>query len=499
MSTNSPTIKQTAQSSNITHSRRLSWHERLGYGTGDVGYNFLFDMGQLYLLKFMTDGLGLNPAIGGTVFLVAKIWDGFADMAVGTWIDNKRKPGRFGRYKSFILYSVIPLALLLIANFTVPELSLTGKTIWAYVAYIIFGTVYSIGNVSYGSMVPAMTRDPQERAVLSSIRQGGSNLGLLIATVAFMPIVNIFSNQRHGYTVAVTCFAIAGVALICFMCSSVTERYTHEATSASAPSEVKVPLRTQFKLLLHNRPLIGIAFANLFSFSAFNVKLAMQVFFTQYILHDQWALSYLGLFSIGCVFPAVAVAPWLSKKIGKRNTYILGCAIWFVADAIAFFAVHSTLALVIFSCFAYFGSGLPTSLNWGMVSDCVEYGEYKSDVRNEALTYSAFTWFRKISQAAAGFIPGAVLATVGYVANAENQSEGALLGIRSLMFVYPLVMCVLTIIMMKFVYNLPDDKVRAIIKKLDDRRDGQASSAEETAPSTQAPADTHHEGGTTDD
>ncbi|AXE37689.1 MFS transporter [Acidipropionibacterium virtanenii] len=482
-----PAKHSVAQPSN-SQRNRLSWRERLGYGTGDVGYNFLFDMGQLYLLKFMTDGLGLNPAVGGTVFLVAKIWDGFADMAVGTWIDNKRKPGRFGRYKSFILYSVIPLALLLIANFTVPEMSLSGKTIWAYAAYIIFGTVYSIGNVSYGSMIPTMTRDPQERAVLSSIRQGGSNLGLLIATVAFMPIVHLFTNQRHGYTVAVTCFAIAGIALICFMCSSVKERFTHEATNAAAPSESKVPLRTQFKLLLHNRPLIGIAFANLFSFSAFNVKLAVQVYFTQYILHDDWALSYLGLFSIGCVFPAVAIAPWLSKKIGKRNTYILGCAIWFVADTIAFFAVHSTLSLVIFSCFAYFGSGLPTSLNWGMVSDCVEYGEYKSEVRNEALTYSSFTWFRKISQAAAGFIPGAVLATVGYVANAENQSSGTIFGIRALMFVYPLVMCVLTIIMMKFVYNLSDDKVRHLIDELDARQVSKLASSGPTTP-TASPSD----------
>jgi GPH family glycoside/pentoside/hexuronide:cation symporter len=450
--------------------RPLTWREKLGYGSGDIGYNFLFDMGQLYLLKFMTDGLGLNPAVGGTVFLVAKIWDGFADVAVGTWIDNTKKPGRFGRYKSFIIYSAIPLALLLIANFTDPGFSMTGKTIWAYACYMIFGTVYSIGNVAYGSMVPAMTRDPQERAVLSSIRQGGSNTGLLIATVAFMPIVNLFTDQRHGYTAAVTVFAIAGVAIIFFMSSCVTERYTHDTTKASAPSQVKVPLGTQYRLLLSNRPLIGLMFANLFSFSAFNVKLAVQVYFTEYILHNNWALSYLGLFSIGCVFPAVAIAPWLSKRIGKRNTYILGCAIWFIADSIAFFTVHSTVALVIFSCFSYFGSGLPTSLNWGMVSDCVEYGDWKSGVRNEALTYSSFTWFRKISQAAAGFIPGVVLAGVGYVANAQIQSPQTVLGIRALMFVYPLVMCLLTIVMMRFIYNLTDDKVRTLISEIDERR-----------------------------
>lgn len=461
------------------HQPVLTLREKLGYGSGDVGFNFLFDMGQLYLLKFFTDQLGLNPAVAGSVFLVAKVWDAFADVTVGSWIDNQRRPGRFGRYRSFIIYGTLPLAIILVASFFVPDLSLTGRTIWAYLIYMAFGTVYSIANIPYGALIPAMTRNPQERAVLSSLRQGGGTLGLLIATVAFWPIVNSFgADMQQGYIVAVCIFGALGAALVYMMCFLVKERFAVKPV-VDEQALTKVPLRTQYKLLFANRPLIGLCAANLFIFSAFNVRLAVQVYFAEYVLHDKWALSWLGLFAIGCVFPGVALVPYLTKRLGKRQTYILGCLIWFVADLFALFFVHNTASLVIFSCFAYFGSALPNSLNWAMISDCVEFGEWKNRVRNQALTYSAFTWFRKMSQAIAGFVPGIVLAVVGYVPNAINQSDSTLTGIRGLMFFYPLVMCLLAIASIWFIYTLTDQRFVEIAEELDKRQAAQATTASE--------------------
>lgn len=456
----------------------LSLREKLGYASGDVGFNFLFDMGQLYLLMFFTDQLGLNPVIAGSVFLVAKVWDAFADITVGSWVDNRTKLGKRGRYRAFLFWGTVPLALMLIATFHVPGFGVTGTTIWAYAIYMIFGTAYSIVNIPYGALIPAMTRNPQERSVLASLRQGGGTLGLLIATVAFWPIVNAFgkSQMQTGYMVAVTIFAVAGSAMIFFCYSSVKERYG-AVTAEAAKAKVRLPLRQQYAMLLHNRPLLGLCAANLVVFSAFNVRLAVQVYFTRYELRDTWALSFIGLFSIACVFPGVAMMPWLTRRIGKRYTYILGCAIWFVADLLAFFVVHDTVSLVILSCFTFFGSALPNSLNWAMVSDCVEYGEWKSGSRNEALTYSAFTWFRKLSQAVAGFVPGLVLGLVGYVANAEIQSQQTLLAIRSLMFLYPLVMCALAILSILFIYNLTDERYLEITAELAERQAADAATS----------------------
>ena len=101
-----------------------------------------------------------------------------------------------------------------------------------------------------------------------------------------------------------------------------------------------------------------------------------------------------------------------------------------------------------------------------MVSDTVEYGEWKSGIRSEALTYSAFTWFRKLSQAIAGFIPGVVLALVAYAPNVAQQSEGALFGIRALMFLYPMAMSIFAIIAIWYVYKLSDERCVEIQEEL---------------------------------
>ncbi len=119
------------------------------------------------------------------------------DISVGTWIDNRTNIGKRGKFRPFILWSAIPLALLLIANFTMPNFSVTGQLVWAYVAYMLFGTCYSISNIPFGSMIPTMTKNSQERSELASYRQAGSNLGLMVATIGFMPIVTSLPNEKN--------------------------------------------------------------------------------------------------------------------------------------------------------------------------------------------------------------------------------------------------------------------------------------------------------------
>lgn len=152
------------------------------------------------------------------MFLVAKIWDAFADLTVGGWVDNRRRIGKRGRFRAFLFWGTIPLALTLVATFWVPDFELTGRTIWAYVIYMVFGTVYAIVNIPYGALIPAMTTNPQERSVLGSFRQGGGTMGLLVATVAFWPIVHASGEDTQtGHLVAVSIFAVLGSVLI-FMC-----------------------------------------------------------------------------------------------------------------------------------------------------------------------------------------------------------------------------------------------------------------------------------------
>lgn len=454
-----------ANAKNDLAPRTLSLRNKIAYAVGDVGNNFLFDMGQLYLLKYMTDQLGLPSAAAGTVFLVAKIWDAFADITVGTWIDNRTKIGKRGKFRPFILFAAIPLALLLIANFTTPAHTITGKLIWAYIAYMLFGTVYSISNVPFGSMIPTMTRNSQERAELASFRQAGSNFGLMLATIGLMPIVLSLPNEKTGYTVAVVIFAIIGVACQWYSYANIKEVYPVPAKEKVDKNEIK----RSYKALLKNKPLLTVSLVNLFTFSAFNLKLAVQVYYCQYVLKNMAAQSLLGFFSIGMVFVSVFLTPILTKRFDKKNVYILGCAIWAAADILGFFVASNTFLLVFLTSIAYLGNGFTSTLNWALISDCVEYGEWQSGIRSEGLVYSFFTYFRKLSQAIAGFIPGIILAWVGYVPN-HQQTATAIMGIRGLMFLYSAVLAVATMVLMHWVYPLTEKRYGVIMKELVARR-----------------------------
>lgn len=449
----------------------LSLREKIAYGVGDMGNNFLFDMGQLYLLKYFTDVIGLPSVAAGGVFAVAKIWDAFADIAVGTWVDNRTKISRRGKFRPFILWASLPLALLLIANFSVPNFTLSGKLIWSYVTYMIFGTVYSISNVPYGSMQPTMTKNSDERSQLASWRNIGSNTGLLIANVAFMPIVLMLPTQKMGYTIGVIIFAVLGVAAQLFCYFNIKETYQVPVKAEQLEKRSFKDIFKGYKAVFKNGPLLILCLANLFTFSAYNVKLAVQFYFAQYVLNNIKIVSYMSFFTIGCSIVAAIFMPSIVKKMGKKHAYVLGSAIWLVSDLIAFFAVNNGWLFAIFTSISFFGNGILTALNWALISDVVEYGEWKTHVRSEGIVYSSYTWFRKMATAAAGFIPGVVLAMVGYVPN-HQQTKQALMGIRGITFLYPVIMAALTVVIM-FFYPITEEKYAKIIEDLRQRHEAE--------------------------
>jgi len=132
---------------------KIPLKEKFAYGLGDVGNNFLFDLGQIYLLKFYTDALGIPAYWAGMVFLLTKILDAITDVAVGTWIDYRKRYGKYGKFRTVMIYAVVPLAVCTAVSFYIPDFTVTGKIVWAYFSYALFGTVYTFFNIPYGSIL----------------------------------------------------------------------------------------------------------------------------------------------------------------------------------------------------------------------------------------------------------------------------------------------------------------------------------------------------------
>ncbi|WP_024912237.1 MFS transporter [Chania multitudinisentens] len=445
---------------------RLPLREKLAYGMGDFGSNLMLCIGTLYLLKFYTDILGLPAIYGGVIFLIAKFFTAFTDVLTGVLLDSRRNIGAEGKFRPFIFYAALPVALLAVANFLNSGFSLNAKTLLATVLFMLFGLFYSLMNCAYGAMVPAITKNPQERAQLAAWRQGGATLGLLLCTVGFVPIQALFTSRPEiGYLVAATVFATCGVFCMWWCHAGVKERYVEMIPEHHKPGIVK-----SLCAIFNNPPLLVLCIANLCTLAAFNIKLAIQVYYTQYVLHDIRLLSYMGFFSMGCILIGVLLVPAAVKRFGKKKVYLGGLLLWCLGDLLNYGWGDSSVSFVAFSCMAFFGTAFVNSLNWALVPDIVDYGEWKTGIRAEGSVYTGYTFSRKISAALAGLLPGIMLTQIGYIPNVA-QSPAVLEGLRQLIFIYPCLLAMVAAIMMGAFYKLNEQLFVQIIDEINRRKD----------------------------
>ncbi|MBT2728853.1 MFS transporter [Bacillus sp. ISL-75] len=444
--------------------KKLTLKEKISYGLGDVGNGFMFDMGQIYLLKFYTDILGISAYWGGLVFLVSKIFDAFADSSVGAFVD-KRKVGKRGKFRPFILFGSIPLAIMTIISFMAPDFSDTGKIVFAFITYMAFGLSYSIVNIPYGSLAASMTQDSVDRASLGSFRAIGSQFAMLISGMVVIPIVLYFPDQKLGYTVGIGSMALIGVIFhyICY-------RNTNEnVIRVPKKEEEKLPMSKLFKLLLSNRPLIALCFVCLFMVAGSNLRTAVQLYYLQYNLGNPGLMSLLSFTSIGIAVIGSFFIPALVKRLGKKKTFIIGLFIGIAADVANFVLPANVPTFLILLTIGSLGLSFALGLPWVMVADAVDYHEWKTGQRTEGIVYSSYSFFRKLAQALAGFIPGVALGLIGYVPNAE-QTAGALLGIKGLMFIVPAGLNLIAAVILIVLYNLTEDLYKKIVDELKEKQ-----------------------------
>ncbi len=352
-----------------------------------MGNGFMFDMGQLYLLKFFTDVAGIPAAVAGGVFLFTKLFDAIVDPLAGTFIDTRKgKPGA-GKYRQIMLIASIVLAIISVFVFLAPNFSLEGKIIYAYGSYMAWGVAYSFTNIPYGTLAATMTQNPQERTSLASFRQLGSTMALLISTVVVVPLVAKFNNPNLGWPVAIAIMALFGIGAF-----YITFRNCRENVPVAKVETQKIDFKDIIKTIFTNRPLLVLILMTIFSISAFNLRSAMLLYFCQYNLGNKGLMAYVGFVAIGCSLLGVVAMPILSKRFGKKNTVIIGFAISIIADLLNFVLPLHLVSFIALQSIAYFGLSIPNGMTWALVSDAIDYGEWKTGEKRGAITYSVFNF-----------------------------------------------------------------------------------------------------------
>ncbi|MGP3641338.1 glycoside-pentoside-hexuronide (GPH):cation symporter [Lentilactobacillus hilgardii] len=449
-------------------SKRIPTHQKIAYGFGDFGNGFMFDLGQSYLTKFWIDGVGIGAGVVAGIFAFTKIFDAFMDPIAGSVVDNRKKIGKRGKFRPFMMVSAIILGVLTVVTFTIPDgLSMNQKIIYAYAAYMIWGLVYSFTNDPYGSLASVMSRNTQDRSFMATTRQIGSVGAQFIAGVAFIPLTVMIggSNQRLGYFWAAAIFAAIGVLMfgICYLGTKENVRVNRSKTAQ------KEGFKDYFKVIFKNGPLGALILMTLFTISAMNTNNQMMVFYAEYNLGNIALQPVINAIMMGCSIAGVFMIPTLTKHFGQKRTAMWSFAIGAAANLLNFVLPDHVVVFVILVTVGYTALAIPNGITWAMVSNAIDYGEWRSGVRKEGITYAAFNFSRKIAQSIAALVSAGVLALTGYVANA-HQTAGALRGIKAAMTLYPGVCLVLAAVVIGFLYKLDGERFGKIANDLDHGR-----------------------------
>ncbi len=421
--------------------------------------------------------------------LVTRIWDAVSDPMMGIIADRTKT--RWGKYRPYLLFFALPFALCGVLLFTTPE---TGKTIWAYVTYILMMTVYTGINVPYGSLLNVMTADSDEKSVLSSFRMFFAYGGSFIALFAWEPLCNMFDKARVVTAGASGLAAISTspeawnkamivIASCCFIFFILSFLMTKEHVK----SESTVSVGQDLKLLLKNKPwwlMIGAALAS----NLFNTVRGTTTayFFSDYIVKTvemapQWAFLvsasiFLSIGEIANMVGVVLAVP-MSKHLGKKSTYILSMAI-LIGLSIMFFFLPATTggywAMLAFQILISIFTGVVSPLVWSMYADVADYSELKDGTASTGLIFSSASMAQKFGGAFGGAAVMWMLAAFGYDTTAGVvQTETAITGLRILMSWIPAAVAALAILVVWF-YPLTKQKMAGVQVELASRRSNPA-------------------------
>ena len=404
----------------------VPWNERIAYSFSDFACNLSFQMVGTYLMIFYTDTFGLSAAAVGTLFLAARIVDAFDGPFWGIMIDHTHT--KWGKSRPYWLWFSIPFAVFCVLVFTTPNMSLTGKLVWAYVTYIGVDVLYSAVNIPITSILPSLTSNPQERVTLSTIRQFMGTAGATLITGITLTMVAFFGHgsttSARGWFIWALIVAVIVVAIFGFVFKYTTERVQTKSSRKS------IPIKESLKALKRNWPWAIIIFINFIYWMGMQTRSQVTVYFFKYNMHDATLASLvLSLQLVALV--AVVLTPWTASRIGKRNTMLGGMILAVIGQLLLSLGANNlSVPMIIFATIiGYLGTGYVSGLIAVMLADAVDYGEWINGVRAEGIVTSFSSFSAKLGMGIGGVITGWILTGTGYVAN-KTQTAGALHGIE---------------------------------------------------------------------
>lgn len=440
---------------------KVPFISKLAYGFGDVGCNFSWMFVGNFLMIFYTDVCGIPMAAVSMLMLISRVWDAINDPVIGALSDRTKT--RWGRYRPWLLIGAPLTAIVLVLTFWAhPDWSDAGKTVYMYITYCVLVLGYTCVNIPYGTLCGAMTQNMEERAKINTSRSVCAMIAINIINMMTLPLISLFGkeNQARGYLLVTVLYGAIFTACHWFCFSKTREVVT-------PPVKKKVSLTVQLKAALENKPyLIALAGQFLFGITLYG-RNADLLYYFKYVEGNE---SLFTLYSIILIIPSVlgaGVFPFVFRKLGNKGRT---AAVFSAGTGVCMFAMYffsASAAPISFYTLAalsqFFFCGFNTAI-YAIVPDCVEYGEWKTGIRNDGFQYAFVSLGNKVGMAIGTAALAGVLGNLGFVAN-EVQSIPVQNAIHHAFSTIPGVLWIVTALVLWF-YQINRDSYNHIIKEL---------------------------------
>lgn len=429
----------------------LSLETKLSYGLGALGKDFACSIVYIFLMYYYTDVAGVPAAFVGTLFLVARILDAITDPVMGLIVDNTRS--RYGKFRPWIVIGTVINSAALMALFSAHEFTGPALLVFVTLSYLLWGITYTVMDIPFWSMVPALSSSREERERLVVWPRLFASFAWMVMGAHGLAAVASLGGGSEGLGF----FQLSGLIVLAFLASAAIMFFrVKEQVSTTVASE-RFKLRDVVKLLRNNDQLASLIGCVL----SFNVATQLvggfAIYYFSYAIGKPDLFPMFALVSGAAEMLGVFLFPWLCRYLPRGMT-------WYIASSIAMacslvlligsvLAPESGVLVAIAGAALKFGGGVANGLGTVMLADVVDYGHFKTGKRSESILFSVQTMLVKFAGALSGFLIGAGLSLIGYIPN-EEQSDITVFGLRVMMIALPACFLVISIWIYKSTFRL---------------------------------------------
>ena len=459
---------------------KLTKSQTAAFGIGAIGKDMVYALSASYVMYFYQDILGLSATFVGLILMIARVFDALNDPFMGILVAKTRT--RWGRFRPWLFSGTVLNAVVLYALFAAPNLDESGMMVYFAVIYIVWGTTYTMMDIPYWSMIPAVTEMPKDRENLSVVGRTCAGVGSAVIQVGTLLTVNALGggDERTGFGLVALIVAVLFIAAEVFCCFKVKEQRLEKVETSTVGQ--------MFKALFSNdQALITVLAILLVNGSLYLTSNLIIYFFKYDVGGTGWMGNYTLFTMVGGVcqiLGMMVVYPLLHKKLSNTTLFkialTMAIAGYGLILGVCLLGLSSSMILLcICGALVFMANGILTVLTTVFLSGSVDYGQLKTGRREESVIFSMQTFVVKAASGIAVFITGIGLDLIGLVGDTSEteeivaQSADTILGLRLLMTILPILGLAVAFVFFALKFKLTDSKVQEIAETLKAQKEHQ--------------------------